>query len=169
MLKSGGRMEKMLKVLSSTVLLTLAYFVWTRTTEPDNLAVFAFLAFIVSLLYRKHLQSPIFSPKKLAYSLVYVFYLVWEIIKANLDVALRVIRPVIPIHPGIVQVRTKLKSPMGRLVLTSSITLTPGTLTVDIDGDTLFIHWIDVKDKEESGATARIVSNFERYLEVIFG
>ncbi|MFA7123327.1 MAG: Na+/H+ antiporter subunit E, partial [Candidatus Delongbacteria bacterium] len=83
--------------------------------------------------------------------------------------ALRVIKPVIPINPGIVKVKTKLKSPMGRLMLTNSITLTPGTLTVDIKDDTLYIHWIDVKDKEESGATEKIVSNFEKYLEVIFG
>jgi multicomponent Na+:H+ antiporter subunit E len=162
-------MEKAIQMISSTIILTLAYFVWTRTTDPGNLMVFAALAFIVSLLYRSHLRSPILSPKKLAYSFFYIFYLIMEIIKANLDVALRVIQPVIPIHPGIVKVKTKLKSPMGRLVLTSSITLTPGTLTVDIDGDTLYIHWIDVKDKEESGATARIVSNFEKYLEVIFG
>jgi multicomponent Na+:H+ antiporter subunit E len=67
-----------------------------------------------------------------------VFFLFIEIIKANLDVALRVIKPVIPINPGIVKVKTKLKTPMGRLILTNSITLTPGTLTVDIK----MIHYI---------------------------
>jgi multicomponent Na+:H+ antiporter subunit E len=162
-------MTKAVRIIFSTVVLTLFYFVWTRNTNTTDLLLTAGLAFAVSLIYRNYLRSPIFHPKKIAYALFYVFYLFIEIIKANLDVALRVIKPVIPINPGIVKVKTKLKTPMGRLILTNSITLTPGTLTVDIKDDTLYIHWIDVKDKEESGATERIVSNFEKYLEVIFG
>lgn len=162
-------MNKAVRVVFSTFILTLFYFIWTRTTNIDNLVVTASLAFLVSLIYRNYLRSPILHPKKLAYAVFYIFYLFFEIIKANIDVALRVIKPVIPINPGIVKVKTKLKSPMGRLMLTNSITLTPGTLTVDIKDDTLYIHWIDVKDKEESGATEKIVSNFEKYLEVIFG
>jgi multicomponent Na+:H+ antiporter subunit E len=162
-------MGKAVRVVFSTVVLTLFYFVWTRNYDPSDLLVTATLAFIVSLIYRNYLRSPILSPKKIAYAVFYVFFLFIEIIKANLDVALRVIKPVIPINPGIVKVKTKLKSPMGRLILTNSITLTPGTLTVDIKDDTLYIHWIDVKDKEESGATEKIVSSFEKYLEVIFG
>ncbi len=162
-------MDKTIRILFSTAVLTLFFFIWTGTKEPGNLIIFASFALIVSIIYRNYLRSPIIHPKKLAYSLYYILFLFVEIIKANIDVALRVIKPVIPINPGIVKVKTKLKSPMGRLLLTNSITLTPGTLTVDIDGDTLYIHWIDVKDKEESGATERIVSNFEKYLEVIFG
>ncbi|MCG2759979.1 MAG: Na+/H+ antiporter subunit E [Candidatus Delongbacteria bacterium] len=162
-------MNKIVKIVFSTIVLTLFYFIWTRTTSVNNILVIAGLGLFVSIIYRNYLRSPILSPKKIAYAIFYVFYLFIEIIKANIDVALRVIKPVIPINPGIVKVKTKLKSPMGRLLLTSSITLTPGTLTVDIDGDTLYIHWIDVKDKEESGATEKIVSNFEKYLEVIFG
>jgi multicomponent Na+:H+ antiporter subunit E len=54
------------------------------------------------------------------------------------------------------------------MILANSITLTPGTLTVDIDGDTLYIHWIDVTNMDEKAATEKIVSNFEKYLEVIF-
>ena len=162
-------MNKAVRVIFSTIVLTLFYFIWTRTTNMNNIIVTASMAFIVSLIYRNYLRSPILHPKKLAYAFFYIFYLFFEIVKANIDVALRVIKPVIPINPGIVKVKTKLKSPMGRLMLTNSITLTPGTLTVDIKDDTLYIHWIDVKDKEESGATEKIVSNFEKYLEVIFG
>jgi multicomponent Na+:H+ antiporter subunit E len=162
-------MNKIMNVIFSTFVLTLFYFVWTRTTNVNNILVTGSLALIVSLIYRNYLVSPIFNPKKIGYSLFYVIILFVEIVKSNIDVAFRVIKPVIPINPGIVTVKTKLKSPMGRLILTNSITLTPGTLTVDMIDDTLYIHWIDVKDKEESGATEKIVSNFEKYLEVIFG
>lgn len=162
-------MIKAVRIIFSTVVLTLFYFVWTRNTNASDLLVTAGLAFIVSLIYRNYLRSPILHPRKLIYAFFYIFFLFIEIIKSNIDVALRVIKPVIPINPGIVKVKTKLKTPMGRLILTNSITLTPGTLTVDIKDDILYIHWIDVKDKEESGATEKIVSNFEKYLEVIFG
>lgn len=162
-------MDKIVKVIFSTIVLTLFYFIWTRTTNVNNLLVTGGLALIVSLIYRNYLRSPILSLKKLAYSIYYIYFLFIEIVKSNLDVAMRVIKPVIPINPGIVTVKTKLKSPMGRLILTNSITLTPGTLTVDMIDDTLYIHWIDVTDMDEKAATEKIVSNFEKYLEVIFG
>jgi multicomponent Na+:H+ antiporter subunit E len=101
--------------------------------------------------------------------LVYIPYLFKEIVKANVDVALRVIKPVIPLEPGIVAVKTKLKSKLGRMILANSITLTPGTLTVDIEGDTLHIHCIDLGGINSENASEKIASGFERYLEVIFG
>jgi multicomponent Na+:H+ antiporter subunit E len=65
--------------------------------------------------------------------------------KANIDVAYRVITG--RINPGIVRVSPKLKTDLGISLLANSITLTPGTLSVDIDEDTndLYIHWINVK------------------------
>lgn len=58
---------------------------------------------------------------------------------------------------------------MGRMILANSITLTPGTLTVDIKGDSIFIHWIDMQADDINTATEKIVSKFEKYLEVIYG
>ena len=161
-------MDKIIKILFSTIVFTLFYFIWTGTTDINNLMVIAFFALIVSLIFQKYLRTPFLSPKKIVYAIWYIFYLFIEVVKATLDVALRVVKPVIPINPGIVSVKTKLKTPMGRMILANSITLTPGTLSVDIDGDTLFIHWIDVTDIDEEKATEKIVSNFEKYLEVIF-
>lgn len=103
------------------------------------------------------------------YSVFYIFYLFISIVKSNFDVARRVIQPKIPINPGIVRVKTKLKSPVGRMILANSITLTPGTLSVDVKDDYYYIHWIDVTDIDEQKATQKIVSGFEKYLEVIFG
>ncbi|MBU1238544.1 Na+/H+ antiporter subunit E, partial [Myxococcota bacterium] len=71
--------------------------------------------------------------------------------------------------PGIVKVKTTLKSPMGRLLLANSITLTPGTLTVEIEGEYLFIHWIDVSSTDVDAASEKIVKGFEKYLEVFYG
>jgi multicomponent Na+:H+ antiporter subunit E len=67
--------------------------------------------------------------------------------KANIDVAYRVITG--KIRPGIVKIKPDLKTDLGITMLANSITLTPGTLTVDIDEDTheLYIHWINVDDE----------------------
>lgn len=100
----------------------------------------------------------------------YVPIFLWECLKANIDVAYRVMHPDLPIHPGIVKVRTILKSDTALTFLANSITLTPGTLSVDIDRDNgyLYVHWIYVKDRDIGGATKLIVEKFEKILKRIF-
>ena len=67
--------------------------------------------------------------------------------KANFDVAYRVITG--KINPGIVRISPNLKTDLGITMLANSITLTPGTLSVDIDEKTndLYIHWINVREE----------------------
>jgi len=71
----------------------------------------------------------------------------WGMAKANFDVAYRVITG--KIKPGIVKISPDLKTDLGITMLANSITLTPGTLSVDIDEDKndLYIHWINVKEE----------------------
>ncbi len=71
--------------------------------------------------------------------------------------------------PGIVKVRTRLKTPVGRLALANSIALTPGSLVLDLDGETLTVHWLDVQTTDPEEATRIIVGPFERDLEKTFG
>ncbi|MFH1458417.1 MAG: Na+/H+ antiporter subunit E [Candidatus Omnitrophota bacterium] len=100
----------------------------------------------------------------------YIVLFSWECFKANIDVALRVINPKLPINPGIVKVRTNLKSDTALTFLANSITLTPGTLCVDIKPKegVLYIHWIDVKSQDIEEATRLIVDRFEHVLKRIF-
>lgn len=113
-------------------------------------------------------EIPLF-PKRVLFLLLYILVLIKEICKANIDVALRVVRPVIPIKPGIVRVSTKLESKLGRWVLANSITLTPGTITVETKGKDVYVHWISITADDADSATAQIVTQFEKYLEVVFG
>ena len=119
-------------------------------------------------------KTGLFGPMKLGpgaiwHSLIFVLVFIGEILKSNFDVALRVISPRLPIKPGIVEVKTKLTSPLARLILTSSITLTPGTLTVESREGSLFIHWIDVGSSDIETASRAIVRKFEKHLEVMYG
>lgn len=107
--------------------------------------------------------------KRIFWIIVYIPVFFWYVVVANLDVVYRVIHPDMPIHPGIVKVKTTLKNPAGRTMLANSITLTPGTLTVDIgDDDYLYIHWINVKSDDIEEATRDIVARFETFLRRIF-
>ena len=108
------------------------------------------------------------NPIRVFWMLVYIPYLLWYIILANFDVAFRVIHPDLPIRPGIVKIKTKLTTDMGKAFLANSITLTPGTMTVDIVGDTLYIHWIYVEGNDEKDWTKIVAGNFEPMLRRIF-
>jgi len=127
---------------------------------------------LVSLIFLprvSHLGDLRLNPLSLIYIPIYLLVFLRELVKSTLDVARRVVSPSLPINPGIVKVKTRLKSPLGRIVLANSITLTPGTMTVETDGEDLYIHWIDIQSSDVDDATRKIVSTFEKYLEVIFG
>jgi multicomponent Na+:H+ antiporter subunit E len=100
--------------------------------------------------------------------LAFVLYLAWlarALVLSNLDMARRVLSPSLPIRPELVHINTSLRSELGRLALANSITLTPGTLTVDIEEDTLTVHWVDCPPGTDmQTATENIAGGFERYL-----
>jgi multicomponent Na+:H+ antiporter subunit E len=76
------------------------------------------------------------SPK----ALLYWPWLAWEIVKSNVDVARRILSPSLPISPTIIHVRASQKSDLGKVIYGNSITLTPGTVAIDIDGDKIEVH-----------------------------
>jgi multicomponent Na+:H+ antiporter subunit E len=73
-----------------------------------------------------------------------------------------------PIRPGIVKVRTRLQTEMARTFLANSITLTPGTLSVDMIEDHLYVHWINIVSEDPTKETEIIVKRFEELLERVF-
>jgi multicomponent Na+:H+ antiporter subunit E len=109
------------------------------------------------------------SPRIIYTYLKYLGVFFVELVHANLNVMWLVFSPRIAIKPGIVEIKTELKSPIGRLALANSITLTPGTLVVDIQGDSLFIHWINTGSTDPVEASREIAGRFEKYLKVIYG
>ena len=73
-------------------------------------------------------------------ALGYLPWLLWEIMKANLDVAGRILRPRMPISPRLITVRCTQTHDIGRVIYANSITLTPGTVSVDVRGDEITVH-----------------------------
>jgi multicomponent Na+:H+ antiporter subunit E len=110
-----------------------------------------------------------FSPSRLCNFFIYTGVFVVELVRANLVMMRYVYSPRIDIKPGVVKVKTGLKTPLGRLALANSIALTPGSLVLDIEDDTLFVHWLDVRTIDPDEATRIIAGPFEGYLEKVFG
>lgn len=160
------------------VLFVLSFVLWVLLVWPvdpatgqirqaDILAGVA-VALVVALVMREisvREYGRWINPVRYFWGVIYLFVLAYDIIKANVDVAYRVLHPAMPIEPGIVKVKTKLRSPEARTALANSITLTPGTLTVDVTDDGyLYVHWINVWTRDPDEAARRIVGRFEWFL-----
>jgi multicomponent Na+:H+ antiporter subunit E len=158
----------------------LAFIIWVLGAWPfvdgkiDLQVVVAGLivAFIVAILFHEILPKEhrvFISPVRVFWALVYEPVFFYYVIKANLDVVYRALHPKMPIKPGIVKIKTILKTDSGITALANSITLTPGTLTVDLTDDGyLYVHWIYVRSDDVEQATEYIAKRFEWFLKRIF-
>jgi multicomponent Na+:H+ antiporter subunit E len=116
------------------------------------------LAIRVDLIDREN-QPVLLKPSVL----FYWFWLAWEIIKSNLDVTRRILSPGLPISPRILTVRAGQKTELGRVTYANSITLIPGTVTMDVDEDIFTVHALTqaVATDLERGEMNRRVCNVE--------
>jgi multicomponent Na+:H+ antiporter subunit E len=158
----------------------MAFVIWILLTWPfadgkiDIQVVVAGLiaSIMVALLFHEILPKEhrvFISPLRLFWLLVYLPVFFYYMVIANLDVLYRALHPKMPIRPGIVKIKTNLKTESGITALANSITLTPGTLTVDLTDDGfLYIHWINVKSDDIEQATKLISQKFEWFLKRIF-
>ncbi|RLJ09413.1 MAG: Na+/H+ antiporter subunit E [Candidatus Aenigmatarchaeota archaeon] len=93
--------------------------------------------------------------------LAYIPWFVYQEILSHLDVIYRIITG--RIKPAIIEVKHNMKSDLGIMTLANSITLTPGTLTLDVDEGKFFVHWINIKPDRKN-----IAQRFERFLKRIW-
>ena len=153
----------------------LAFVTWVVLTWPLNLQFIIaglVVSAVVSLLFHEVLpkeHNVFISPVRVFWFLVYIPVFLYYMLIANFDVVYRALHPEMPIKPGIVKIKTNLKTESGITALANSITLTPGTLTVDLTDDGyLYIHWINVKSSDIEVATRHIAATFEFFLQKIF-
>jgi len=160
----------MRKKLSAFIILFGFWLLLTYTVELEFVLVGVLLTLLVVVLtagkypHREWLLNPV----RWIWLLLYIPYFLYYCVKANLDVAYRVVHPDVPIRPGIVKVKTELKTKLGKMFLANSITLTPGTLTVDMVGPDLYVHWINISTDDPEEQTEMIVRRFEGLLKRIF-
>ena len=149
-------------LLSTWIFCFLIYLALVWSTAAEELVLGGIASFLAALFSSRFLirENPAYflSFKRLGCLVVYFFFVFpVELVRANWDMARRAFSKKLPNNTGIVRVPTDLTSDYGLLMLANAITLTPGTITMQISLDEegknhLYIHWIDVT--EESGAAA---------------
>ncbi|MEX1197261.1 MAG: Na+/H+ antiporter subunit E [Pseudohongiellaceae bacterium] len=127
---------------SLLIVLTVVWWILSGYTYPLLLSLGAVsILFTVYLAHRMNVVDAESHPMHISVQLLrYWVYLVGQILLSNIKMVKIILSPNPDIDPRIIRVRTRQNSELGRVVLGNSVTLTPGTVTVDIRGDELEIH-----------------------------
>lgn len=133
------------------VALVALWLVWSG--HYDSLLLFGLGAASVSLVLvigrRMQIIDREGAPTHLPLGLLtYIPWLVWEIVKANVDVAARILNPRLPISPRVIHVRAGQPDDVGRVIYANSITLTPGTVSIETEGDVITVHALTAEAAE---------------------
>lgn len=148
----------------------LLSFIWVALTgsftTPNFLFGFALSFLIMWVISKNRRDNSYFNrgPKVIAF----IFFFLYELVKANLQVAYDVSTPRFFMKPGIIKIPLTAQSDLEITLLANLITLTPGTLSLDVSDDkkVLYVHAMYVSDKEEF--IASIKNGFEkRLLEIL--
>lgn len=134
-------------------------------SEPYLLALGALsIALTVAVLHKLRIADHEAMPLHLiGRGLRYWPWLIWEIVKANWDVAKIIANPKLPISPTMTRVTASQKTELGRAIYANSITLTPGTISVDLEDDQITVHALTSggADGTEDGSMDQKVSWLE--------
>ncbi len=147
---------------SFTILFSFLLIFWILLTGFSyqevlvGVVVSGFVSFALRDLFKGEVKN--FFPR-FFYFLGYIPYYIFQEILAHLEVIYRILTG--KINPGIIEIKPKHKSKFGLTVLANSITMTPGTLTLDIKGKRLFIHCLSIKPKKK-------IMKFEKILKKIW-
>ena len=159
------------KFIYTFIVMMVVWMAFTTSLEPAELITGLFVSLIIAVFSSGFFSCcglEILFSTSIIYVVQYFFVFIWALVKSNFSMAKRVISPSLPINPGIVKFKTNLKNDTAKLILANSITLTPGTLTVDLVDDTFYIHWIDVETHTPEEAYKAIAEPFEEILLKIF-
>ena len=125
-----------------SLLLAGAWWLWSGHTEP-MMIMFGVVSIALVLFISKRLddQSDDNPPYRLGFRPVfYLPYILWEIVKANIDVAKVIISPSLPISPKVFRAPASQKTVIAQVIYANSITLTPGTITLDLRDGEVLVH-----------------------------
>lgn len=155
----------------TTVYLLAGWILFTWSLDPVRVATGLAVSLIVasftwSIFIEDHdvaRRSQFPRPHTLV---VYIGVLIFQMYVSSFKVLWRIVRG--KINPGVVHFRTRLRSDVARVVLSSSITLTPGTITLLLDDDHLIVHWLHAKTTHSRYARKLIAQPFEELLRRIW-
>ncbi len=162
---------KLWRIAVTSVYLMAGWLIFSWNFDPCSLLLGLIFSISISLISYDYFidDSEVFLKDvipRIDLMLLYALVLLIKVYLASFDVAYRVVT--MKINPGEIRIRTRLRSDLARVLLANSITLTPGTVTVDIEDDYLYIHWLSTKTTNVIYAGEIIKGHFELWLGRIF-
>jgi multicomponent Na+:H+ antiporter subunit E len=158
------------KKFISTFVFCFLVWILLAGVSPPELLLGAGISIILAFLIARFTDVAVSWKTPVQFVLFIILYLpvfLFELVKSNIDVLFRVLNPKLPINPGFVKVKSEAKGKLGKLIIANSITLTPGTISVDADDDGIYVHWINVTGKDEKEYSEKISGRFERILRKV--
>ncbi len=144
----------MLGFLVTVLISYIAWLAFTFSFVAGNLIAGAIVSLCVAFISSRFLfhkkPSEVFNPVRWGYFIGYLFILLYCEIKSHFDVAYRIITG--RINPAIIKVTPHMRTDLGKTLLGSSITLTPGTLVVGAERE-LYMHTLYYEKGHETGET----------------
>lgn len=149
------------------VLLAAAWAALTGDFAPANLLFGYLLGYLILWLVSRHLAAATYFTR-VPRVIRFILFFLWELVRANVKVALTVLSPRPKLKPAVVAVPLDLDNIAAITLLMNLITLTPGTLALDVSSDrsVIFIHTIDVQDADTF--RQQIKKGLERRVKELF-
>lgn len=163
----GRLASRWLPTPTLSLLLLVVWLLMVRSLAPGQLLLGLALAWLIPLITRRF-WDPLPRVKHPLKLLRFTGHVLWDIVKANLDVSLLILSPRRTPHPGFVEYPLEVQEPLTITLLANTITLTPGTVSTNIrlDRSSLLIHVLDLDD--EQALIEEIRQRYERPLKEIF-
>lgn len=165
------RVWRLTRFAITGVALYAVWLLFTASIDPYSLAAGAVGSVIIAALthdvfiaeHEAALRS--FMPRPL-YVLFYMLYLIWSMYVSSVGMLKAVILG--EATPRVVHFRTRLKSDLARMVISNSITFTPGTITLDLNDDHLTVHWFMATTIHSRAAGELIKGRLEDQLQRVW-
>lgn len=150
-------------MLGKFILLFLVWIGLTNSLDIQELIVGAVVAFVIARFFTPNVE---FNLKELIIKYIkFIPIFLKNLVQSNIAVAKIVLNPKLPINTGIVKLKTSLQNDQDKLILANAITLTPGTITVELRNSDLFIHILNMDSLDRDVLQQEIVEELERGLK----
>ncbi|MAQ19538.1 MAG: cation transporter [Sandaracinus sp.] len=157
---------RMTRTLVTAGLLAAVWVAWSWHFEP-LIVGFGVVAVALTVFLARRLQ--VLDEETVPFEInlrlfVYLPWLAWEVVKANWQVAKVILNPKLPIRPHLIRVPADQRTTLGKVILANTITITPGTISLDLRDGVILVHCLDddLADQDSSGTSSRMIHFLEK-------
>jgi len=162
---------RIVRIIITTLYLMVGWLLFSGTLELASLITGVFFSLVVALLTYRFFIAENEAGRRALFPrvhllVVFALLLVFKMYVASFKVLFDLLRG--RVNPRIVHFRTRLKSDVARVILANAITMTPGTVSIDLDDDHLVVHWLNAVTTHSRYAGDLIKKPFEELLKRIW-